>query len=77
MPAMPEQNTKPPATIAWLYGPSAAGARSLDTARRVIVPSLKEEERRVGPKGYMLARTANTAASVRLDMPSFIKIDDT
>src|SRR3954464_12294789 len=37
MPAVPEQNTKPPATIAWLYGPSAAGACSLDTACRVMV----------------------------------------
>ena len=33
---MPEQKTRPPATIAWLYGPSAAGAWSLDTACRVI-----------------------------------------
>src|SRR5215213_6191737 len=36
IPAMPEQKTKPPATIAWLYGPSAAGASSLDTASLVI-----------------------------------------
>src|SRR3954464_7424064 len=36
IPAVPEQNTKPPATIAWLYGPSAAGARSLEIARRVM-----------------------------------------
>src|SRR3954452_21089959 len=36
MPAIPEQKTSPLATIAWLYGPSAAGARSLDTARLVI-----------------------------------------
>jgi hypothetical protein len=26
IPAIPEQKTKPPATIAWLYGPSASGA---------------------------------------------------
>src|SRR5215204_3789878 len=36
IPAMPEQKTKPPATIAWLYGPSATGASSLDTASLVI-----------------------------------------
>ena len=36
IPAMPEQKTKPPATIAWLYGPSTAGASSLDTASLVI-----------------------------------------
>src|SRR3954453_19366899 len=36
IPAIPEQKTKPPATIAWLYGPSAAGASSLDTARLLI-----------------------------------------
>src|SRR4051812_32883355 len=36
MPAIPEQKTRPLATIAWLYGPSAAGACSLDTARLVI-----------------------------------------
>lgn len=30
---------KPPATIAWLYGPSASGASSLDTAFRVIARS--------------------------------------
>ena len=29
MPAVPEQNTKSPATMAWLYGPNAAGARSV------------------------------------------------
>src|SRR5215207_6526363 len=36
IPAMPEQKTKPPAAIAWLYGPSATGASSLDTASLVI-----------------------------------------
>src|SRR5215217_9168166 len=36
IPAMPEQKIRPPATIAWLYGPSAAGAWSVDTACRVI-----------------------------------------
>src|SRR5918995_7289901 len=36
IPAMPEQKTKPPATIAWLYGASATGASSLDTASLVI-----------------------------------------
>jgi ribose 1,5-bisphosphokinase PhnN len=36
MPVIPEQKMKPLATIAWLYGPSAAGASSLDTARLVI-----------------------------------------
>src|SRR5215475_10874682 len=34
IPAVPEQKTKPPATMAWLYGPIAAGASSVETARR-------------------------------------------
>jgi len=36
MPAVPEQETNPPATIAWPYGPSAAGAASVETALRVL-----------------------------------------
>src|SRR3954471_7737903 len=36
IPAVPEQKMRPPATIAWLYGPSAAGAWSVVTACRVI-----------------------------------------
>ena len=36
IPAMPEQKMRPLATIAWLYGPSAAGAWSVVTACRVI-----------------------------------------
>src|SRR5687768_1558184 len=29
----PDRNTKPPAAIAWLYGPTALGAASVDIAR--------------------------------------------
>ena len=36
IPAVPEQKTNPPATIAWLYGPRAAGALSVCTLRRVM-----------------------------------------
>src|SRR5829696_6997020 len=36
IPAVPEQNTKPWATIAWLYGPSAAGAWLACTACRLM-----------------------------------------
>src|SRR5436309_10196565 len=32
----PAQNTRSPATIAWLYGPTGAGARSVLVARRSI-----------------------------------------
>src|ERR1700730_2624755 len=38
IPTVPEQNTKPPATMAWLYGPSAAGARSVEMPRRSTSP---------------------------------------
>jgi hypothetical protein len=40
IPAVPEQKTKPPATMAWLYGPSAAGACSVETACRFMSLSL-------------------------------------
>src|SRR3954452_11368659 len=36
IPAVPEQKTNPPATMAWLYGPSAAGASSVCTLCRFI-----------------------------------------
>ena len=36
IPAVPEQKTKPPATMAWLYGPRAAGAWSVETACRFM-----------------------------------------
>src|SRR5215213_3909022 len=49
IPAVPEQKTKPPATIAWLYGPSAAGAWSLDTACRVMAPPLLGSRRNLVP----------------------------
>src|SRR5690348_9681537 len=34
IPAVPEQKTNPPATIAWLYGPMAGGAGSVEIACR-------------------------------------------
>ena len=37
--AWPAQNRKPSATIPWLYGPMAAGAPAVETARRVMVRS--------------------------------------
>jgi hypothetical protein len=36
IPAVAGQNTKPPATIAWLYGLSAAGSWSLTADFRIV-----------------------------------------
>jgi hypothetical protein len=41
---VPEQNTKPFAVMAWLYGPSAAGAASVETAVLVIAADLSSGE---------------------------------
>ena len=40
IPAVPEQKTKPPATMAWLYGPRAAGACSVEICVPIHVLSL-------------------------------------
>src|SRR5437879_13780258 len=41
-PSCPAQNTRSPAMIAWLYGPTGAGARSVLVARRSICSPFRE-----------------------------------
>src|SRR5688572_21747706 len=64
MPAVPEQNTNPLATIAWLYGPIAGGALSVDTACRVIGALL-----RAGVDGRLPARLVHDVERCLGDPP--------
>src|SRR5438874_2312064 len=51
-PIWPEQKTRPRAVIPWLYGPIAAGAPAVETARPVMTPSscCRHDRRRLDPR---------------------------